>query len=277
MFKKIRRLSSLPAHPYHLVDVSPWPILKSFGLQAGAQVLVSWLSQGVNNKGVYILTILNIVVISCQWLRDIIREGMSGAHSSEVTGGIKKGFKIFQITEVLLFISFFWAFFHASLNPSIEQVFWPPLGINSIDFLSLPLLNSILLLSSGFILTWAHHVFISLPNNNNSVSNKYNTLAGKIITISLIIIFVGVQYVEYSYSEFSISDSVFGSTFFSLTGLHSLHVMAAIILLSVASYRIAQDNITSEHSIGLDVSIFYFHFTDVIWLFLYAVLYFWGG
>jgi len=146
---------------------------------------------------------------------------------------------------------------------------WPPKGVNAIDCWSLPLLNSILLLSAGFVITWAHHAFIR--------GEKGVTLVGFGISIVLIFIFIIIQYIEYSNAEFTISDSVFGSVFFALTGLHGLHVMAAIILLSVSAIRVYTDQLTSEHCVGLDVSILYFHFTDIVWLGLYLVVYYWGG
>jgi cytochrome c oxidase subunit 3 len=193
-------------HPFHLVDVSPWPILKSFGLLSGALALVSWLTLGQNSTLLYVVVFSNIVFIFYHWLKDIVREGLAGYHTQAVREGLKLGFIIFLITEVLLFASFFWAFFHSSLNPSVELAVWPPLGVNAIDCWSLPLLNSILLLSAGFIITWAHHAFLK--------GEKDNTILGKIISILLIFIFLVIQYIEYTNAEFTIADSVFGSVFF---------------------------------------------------------------
>jgi cytochrome c oxidase subunit 3 len=167
MFKR-----NYATHPYHLVDISPWPILKSFGILSGALALVSWLTLGVNSNKLYITVLKNIVFISYQWLKDVTREGLAGDHTQPVCEGLKLGFIIFLITEVLLFASFFWAFFHSSLNPSVELAKWPPLGINAIDCWGLPLLNSVLLLSSGFVITWAHHAFLK--------GDKGTTLIGKL-------------------------------------------------------------------------------------------------
>ena len=256
-------------HPFHLVDVSPWPILMSFGLLSGALSLVNWLILGNNNTFLNIIVFINILLISFLWLRDVVREGQAGYHTTVVKKGLMLGFLIFLITEVLLFASFFWAFFHFSLNPSIELVTWPPMGINAISAWSLPLLNSVLLLSAGFIITWGHHAYL--------IGNKDNTILSFIISIFLIGLFIYIQSVEYYNAEFTIADSVFGSIFFALTGLHGLHVMAAIILLSVALFRVYTDQVTTEHNLSLDVAIIYFHFTDVIWLMLYLVVYYWGG
>jgi cytochrome c oxidase subunit 3 len=208
-------------HPYHLVDVSPWPILMSFSLLSCALAIVSWLTLGVNSTLLYVLVFANLAFISYQWLKDVVREGLAGYHTEAVREGLMLGFIIFLISEVLLFVSFFWAFFHSSLNPSVELAKWPPLGVNAIDCWSLPLLNSILLLSAGFIITWAHHAFIK--------GEKTTSLVGKIISVLLIVIFIYVQFIEYTNAEFTISDSVFGSVFFILTSVHGLHVMVAIV------------------------------------------------
>lgn len=139
----------------------------------------------------------------------------------------------------------------------MELAVWPPLGINAIDCKGLPLLNTVLLLSAGFVITWAHHAFLK--------GDKSSSLLGKTISMVLIAIFLSIQAIEYTSSPFTISDSVFGSIFFAATGLHGLHVIAAIILISVSTVRIYLDHSSSEHAVGLDVSILYFHFTDLIW------------
>lgn len=262
-------MNKFNTHPFHLVDVSPWPILKSFGLLSGAQALVSWQTLGINSPLKYALVFSNVVFVQYGWLKDVVREGLAGFHTLRVREGFDTGFIIFLITEALLFFSFFWAFFHSSLNPSVEQAKWPPLGINAVDCWSQPLLNSILLLSAGFIITWGHHAFL--------IGEKDKTILGKIISIFLIGIFIFVQYVEYSNSEFTISDSVFGSIFFAITGLHSLHVIAAIVLLSVGVIRVYLDHFTTGHAVGQNTAIIYFHFTDQVWLKVYQVIYFWGG
>ncbi len=151
---------SMVTHPFHLVDISPWPILMSFGLLSGALALVSWLTLGINSNYLYFLVIFNIILIFYLWLRDVIREAKAGFHTIPVQKGLMLGFIIFLLTEILLFASFFWAFLHLSLNPAIELVQWPPIGIESISCWGLPLLNTVLLLGCGFTLTWGHHAFI---------------------------------------------------------------------------------------------------------------------
>jgi len=126
-------------HPFHLVEISPWPILMSLAILSGALALVNWLTLGKNNAFINSCVIINLVFILIAWFRDVIREGMAGFHTAKVQHGIILGFLIFLITEVLLFVSFFWAMLHSSLNPSVEIVTWPPVGINSVSYLGLPL------------------------------------------------------------------------------------------------------------------------------------------
>lgn len=168
----------------------------------------------------------------------------------------------------MLFFSLFWAYFHYSLNPSIELVYWPPLGINSVNYLGLPLLNSLLLLSGGFFCTWGHHAFIN--------NDKFNSLIGISIGIILTFFFLIVQYLEYTFNEFSINDSVYGSIFYALTGLHKLHVKFAFLFLFIAIFRIYNDSLTNEHALILDTSLIYYHLVDIVWLILYIIIYCWA-
>lgn len=265
----MKNIRTMVTHPFHLVDVSPWPILMSFGVLSGSQALVNWLTLGKNNTILNVQIAANILFVAYLWFRDIIREGQAGFHTEKVRYGLMLGFTLFMVTEILLFISFFWALFHSSLNPSVEIAVWPPLGVNAIDYMSLPLQNSILLLSGGFVATWGHHSFLQ--------GNKTNGLLGMIIAIVLTLIFVMIQAAEYSMSEFAMADSVYGSTFFALTGLHGFHVLLAAMLLIVATYRMYADQYSTEHALGLDTAQIYYHIVDVIWLALYAIVYYYFG
>ena len=264
--KKIRNYNT---HPFHLVEVSPWPILMSFALLSGAFALVDWQTIGENSMLINVIILINLFLILINWLKDVTREGLAGYHTNKVQEGILLGFIVFLITEVLLFFSFFWCYFHSALNPTVDIVTWPPLGVNSVSYLTLPLLNSVLLLSGGWVATWAHHSFI--------YGNKSNTLLGLIVAMILTFIFLGIQYIEYSTAEFTISDSVYGSSFYILTGTHMLHVIFAFLFQGVATYRIYTDSVTSEHALVLDTSLIYYHLVDVVWLVVYIVLYYWGG
>lgn len=242
------------AHPYHLVDVSPWPILMSFTLLLGAQVLVTWLTHKLTKPWYAQLTITLIVLITYQWFRDVVREAQGGFHTHRVQQGILISFLIFLTTEIMLFFSFFWAFFHSSLSPAVELgCQWPPMGLHAVNTWSLPLFGTCLLLSSGFILTLGHHALIQ--------GDKDKALLGILGSVILGALFAFAQYQEYNFAEFTIADSVFGSVFYMTTGLHFLHVVAGVLFQSISGIRLYFDNMTSEHHIGLEFAIFYWHLT----------------
>lgn len=254
-------------HPYHLVDVSPWPILLSFTLLSFAFTIVKWLHH--LNPFIYVQVAL-ILLIAYQWWRDVIREAKAGYHTKKVQKGILIGFLLFLISEVMLFASFFWAFFHSSLAPSIELgVLWPPLGINTVDTWSIPLLGSTVLVASGFILTIAHHSFLS--------GNKIEALWMTAFTVILGILFLYLQFNEYYYGEVTIADSVYGSIFYMTTGLHALHVIVGVIFLFISYIRIFFDHFTTEHHIGFEFAIYYWHLVDVVWLLVFIIYYWWGS
>jgi cytochrome c oxidase subunit 3 len=192
-------------------------------------------------------------LIAYQWFRDVVREAQGGYHTRRVQRGILISFLIFLSTEIMLFVSFFWAFLHSSLSPAVELgCQWPPAGINAVNTWSLPLFGTCLLLSSGFILTYGHHALIK--------GNKDQALLGILGSIILGALFAYAQFKEYSFAEFTIADSVFGSVFYMTTGLHFIHVVAGVFFLSVSWIRLYLDNFTSEHHLGLEFAIFYWHF-----------------
>lgn len=254
-------------HPYHLVDVSPWPLFLSLTLLSAAMSVINWLT---GESTMIQLQILLIILISYQWWRDVIRESKAGYHTIRVQRGILIGFLLFQLSEVMLFVSFFWAFFHSSLSPSIEiGCFWPPEGINAVNPWSIPLLGSTILLASGFILTLAHHSLI--------LGDKNLTLIGMFFTIVFGFFFILLQSCEYYYGEFTIADSVYGSVFYMTTGLHALHVIVGVIFLTISLIRIYLDHYTTEHHLGLEFAIYYWHLVDVVWLLVFLIYYWWGS
>lgn len=217
-----------------------------------------------------LLNVILLLLIVFQWFRDIVRESMSGHHTILVQKGILLGFLLFLVSEIMLFFSFFWSYFHSSLVPTIElALIWPPLGINAVSPWGLPLLGSIILLASGFLVTLSHHALI-LGNKNLSITHL-------ILTIILGLFFIYLQSTEYYYSEFTISDSVFGSVFYMTTGLHALHVIIGVIFLFVQLIRLMFDHFTLEHHLGYEFAIFYWHLVDIVWLFVFLTYYWWGS
>ena len=180
------------------------------------------------------------------------------------------GFLLFLLSEIMLFLSFFWAFFHASLAPSFEiGAFWPPIGINAVNVWGIPLLGSTVLLASGFVLTLAHHALI--------LGAKNLTIKSMIYTIILGFLFIFLQYNEYYYGEFTIADSIYGSVFYMTTGLHAIHVIVGVFFLFISFIRLYLDHYTTEHHIGLEFAIYYWHLVDVVWLLVFLIYYWWGS
>jgi cytochrome c oxidase subunit 3 len=263
--------SQFQAFPYHLVDPSPWPILVSFSIFSMAIGAVMYL-HGFSNGGLllnlgFILTVYGMIL----WFRDVISEGtLLGYHTKEVKNGLMIGFVLFVISEVFAFFSIFWAFFHSSLSPAIEiGGNWPPLGITPLDAFAIPLLNTFLLLSSGAFVTYGHHALIA--------GNRKGAIIGTFLTIIFAIIFTLLQYYEYSEAAFTMSDSVYGSAFYASTGLHGLHVIIGTIFISVGLFRLINYHLTDTHHQGHEAAILYWHFVDVVWLFLFVAVYYWGG
>ena len=257
------------SHPYHLVSNSVWPFFTSLSL------LILMLSAIVAfNKGPMDLVLYSIVLVAVSatfWWDEVVVEGTyQGHHTLAVQQGITLGVGLFIVSEIYFFLSIFWAFFHSSLAPTIELGgMWPPLGIEPINYLELPLLNTIILLSSGAFVTVSHHSFI---NGDREKSLRY-----LLITIILAIIFTVLQGVEYWLSPFTISDGVYGSCFFFGTGFHGIHVIIGTIFLYVGYLRLRSYQITDHHHIGYESAILYWHFVDVVWLFLYISMYWWGS
>nr|YP_009699964.1 cytochrome c oxidase subunit III [Leptaulax koreanus]QEK77357.1 cytochrome c oxidase subunit III [Leptaulax koreanus] len=256
-------------HPYHLVENSPWPILGSLGVMISMIGAINWF-HNYNNQLLFLGTSI-ILLIMFQWWRDITREGtFQGLHTLAVAKGLRWGMILFIISEIFFFISFFWAFFHSSLSPTIEiGAHWPPLTIHPFNPIQIPLLNTLILLSSGISVTWAHH---SLMENN------YNqTIQSLSITILLGIYFTLLQGYEYMEAPFTISDSIYGSTFFMATGFHGLHVMIGTTFLLICLLRVYLNHFSSTHHFGFEAAAWYWHFVDVVWLFLYISIYWWGS
>nr|YP_002791164.1 cytochrome c oxidase subunit III [Dysdercus cingulatus]ABZ02000.1 cytochrome c oxidase subunit III [Dysdercus cingulatus] len=256
-------------HPFHLVDYSPWPLTGSIGAMTMTSGMVLWFHK--NEMYLFQLGMLINLLTMYQWWRDIVREGtFQGKHTIKVVNGLKLGMILFIISEVFFFISFFWGFFHSSLSPTMELgMFWPPQGIKTFNPMGIPLLNTMILLSSGISVTWAHH---SLMNNMHSQVTKSLT-----ITVLLGILFTVLQGYEYLEANFCISDSIYGSTFFMATGFHGLHVIIGTTFLMICLIRHMKYHFSKNHHFGFEAAAWYWHFVDVVWLFLYISIYWWGS
>jgi cytochrome c oxidase subunit 3 len=263
--------SNFQDHPFHLVSPSPWPLYTSICLLN--LTTSAGLSMHNFSNAYYLFYIGLFLVVSSMsfWFRDIISEGtFLGDHTLAVQKGLNLGIILFIVSEALFFLAIFWAFFHSALTPTVELgAQWPPLGIEPVNPFELPLLNTVILLSSGATVTYAHHSLIH--------GERKGALYGSIATILLAIIFTIFQGIEYSVSSFTISDGAFGTCFFFSTGFHGLHVIIGTIFLGVALWRIFAYHLTDNHHLGFEGGILYWHFVDVVWLFLYISIYYWGS
>nr|WGL40336.1 cytochrome c oxidase subunit 3 [Tomicus piniperda] len=259
----------MKTHPFHLVDKSPWPLLGSLSTFTLLMGFIKWFH--FSNWDLLLLGIISTKLVMYQWWRDVVREGtFQGLHTMKVTKNLRLGMILFITSEVFFFFAFFWAFFHSSLTPSIELgMNWPPKGIKTFNPLEIPLLNTLILLTSGLTITWTHH---SLMENSYSQS-----LQGLLFTVLLGFYFTLLQGFEYMEAPFSISDSVYGATFFMTTGLHGLHVIVGSSFLLICLMRLYYNHFSSNHHFGFEAAAWYWHFVDVVWLFLYLSIYWWGG
>lgn len=263
--------SKFQAHPFHLVSPSPWPLYTCIALLTLTTSGVLTM-HGFSNANLFLTSAFVSVILSMSfWWRDVISEGTYlGNHTLAVQKGLNMGVALFIVSEALFFLAIFWAFFHSALSPTVELgAQWPPMGIEAINPFELPLLNTVILLSSGVTVTYAHHSLIE--------GNRKGTLYGLVATVLLAIVFTGFQGVEYNVSSFTISDGAFGTCFYFGTGFHGLHVMIGTAFLAVGLWRVLAYHLTDNHHLGFESAILYWHFVDVVWLFLFISIYYWGS
>nr|YP_010152767.1 cytochrome c oxidase subunit 3 [Aureoumbra lagunensis]QQW50415.1 cytochrome c oxidase subunit 3 [Aureoumbra lagunensis] len=258
-------------HPFHLVDPSPWPFVASIGALSVTFGAVLYMHNFKNGFEIMLLGICILIFVVSVWWRDVVREAtFEGQHTKDVQIGLRSGMLLFIVSEIMFFFAFFWAFFHSSLSPSFDigGVF-PPVGIEVLNPWEIPLLNTLILLSSGATITWSHHAIIA--------GSRKNSILGLIITVFLAILFTLLQAFEYCNAPFSISDGIYGSTFFLTTGFHGVHVFLGTCFLVVCLVRLFFHNFTREHHFGFEAAAWYWHFVDVVWLFVFVTVYWWGS
>jgi cytochrome c oxidase subunit 3 len=256
-------------HPFHLVDPSPWPLLSSFSAGAMAVGAILYM-QGM---GPWLLLIGLLFVLGCMagWWRDVIAENESKEIHNPITRiGLRYGMIFFIVSEVMFFVAFFWAFFDLSIFPraGINHQ-WPPAGIVTFNPFELPLLNTLILLLSGTTVTWAHHALLE--------GNRKGLIQGLAITVALGVVFSLLQAYEYSHAAFGFKDTAYASTFYMATGFHGFHVIVGTLFLAVCLYRAVKGQFTEKTHIGFEAAAWYWHFVDVVWLFLFVAVYWWGG
>ncbi|MFG1478140.1 cytochrome c oxidase subunit 3 [Xanthobacter sp. V4C-4] len=263
-------------HDYHMVEPSPWPIVGSVSaliLTAGAVV---WMHGGT--RLLMLAGALGVAYTMFGWWRDVIREGHQGFHTRVVVLGLRYGMILFIASEVMFFVAWFWAFFDASLftgeainfqRAEVTGGAWPPKGIETLDPWHLPLLNTLILLTSATTLTWAHHALVE----NDRDGLKWGLWS----TVGLGALFSLLQAYEYAHAHFDFAGNIYGATFFMATGFHGFHVIVGTLFLAVCLLRAYQADFTPERHFGFEAAAWYWHFVDVVWVFLFAFIYVWGS
>jgi len=251
--------------PFLAVQTSFWPILVSLILFSLLGNTVLYINMKFSFIIVLVPTFLTILV-SFLWWKDFSRERILGYHTHKLEVRLRVSILLFILSEVFFFISFFWAFYDASLSPSVELgIIWPPKGIIPLSVYSVPLLNTVILLTSGITVTWAHHALI-----NNFFYKRFISL---FFTISLGVYFLYMQYLEYSEAQFAISDGVYGRTFFIATGFHGIHVIVGTIFLTYSFFNLLSSKLLYNHHFSFEAAAWYWHFVDVVWLILFVSIY----
>jgi cytochrome c oxidase subunit 3 len=261
-----------PEHDYHLVNPSIWPLIGAasvFGMAAGG---IMWMHEQPYGGYIFFAGLLGVLFTMFSWWVDVIREANTGDHTPIVQLHLRYGMILFIASEVMFFVGWFWAFFNAALFPSgVESVggVWPPAGVHVLDPFQFPLLNTLILLCSGTTVTWAHHSLLH--------GDRQGLKMGLWLTILLGMLFTAIQAYEYIHAPFDFKNNIYGATFFMATGFHGFHVLVGTIFLMVCLLRSYQGDFTSKQHFGFEAAAWYWHFVDVVWLFLFVSIYVWGG
>ncbi|AQR60933.1 cytochrome c oxidase subunit 3 [Brevundimonas sp. LM2] len=281
-----------PKHDYHLVDPSPWPLISSMATVVMMVGAVAWMA-GVfglpeGTSWLFFAGLAGVLYAAFGWWSDVIKESRRGDHTPVVSIGLRYGMTLFIASEVMFFAAFFWMFFEMAVfneaRAHIPEIgnwadtaaawsTWPPKGVEVLDAWQLPLLNTVILLLSGTTVTWAHHAL--------QVGDRQGARLGLIITVILGAIFTTVQVIEYQhilhenlfFNEEAINSGLYGSIFFMATGFHGFHVLLGTIFLVVCLGRLLAGQLTPQKHFGFEAAAWYWHFVDVVWLFLFAFVY----
>jgi len=259
-------------HDYHLVDPDPWPIIGAFSALALFGGLVMWWNDNPYGKFVFGLGVVAVLFTMYNWWANTVREAHTGYHTPVVQLHLRYGMILFIASEVMFFLAWFWAFFDSSLFPSAVDAVghqWPPKGIEVLNPWEFPLLNTMILLCSGTTVTWAHHSLIH--------GNRDGLKLGLILTVALGLLFTSIQAWEYAHAPFAFKGNIYGATFFMATGFHGFHVIVGTIFLTVCLIRAYKGDFTPKQHFGFEAAAWYWHFVDVVWLFLFTSIYVWGG
>jgi len=293
-------------HDYHLVDPSPWPLTASIFAFIMAVGAIAWMKSagggagvlGVKGPWMFLLGFAGVSATAYMWWRDVIREAHKGDHTPVVGLHLRYGMILFIASEVMFFVAWFWAYFDHAFYPNDVKTLtnskeivgmvmrndvlggvWPPKVVDktaaegffkgTFDPWGLPLVNTLILLLSGCTVTYAHHALLH--------DNRSGLIWGLVATVVLGMIFTALQAYEYGHAAFSFKGHSYGSTFFMATGFHGAHVIIGTIFLAVCLLRALKGHFTPKQHFGFEAAAWYWHFVDVVWLFLFACIYVWGA
>ncbi len=265
-------------HDYHLVNPSPWPFYGSVAALFFVVGFLVYMKEVPGGVWVLLAGVASVIFVMFGWWRDVINESTGGDHTEVVSKGLRLGMALFITSEVLFFFAFFWAFFWGALvypDPAtVANYSWLPEGAHTVPTWDIPLLNTLILLLSGCTVTWAHHEIMEGRNDSARLPLW--------LSVGLGAIFTGFQIYEYVHTiyhpqGFQIDSQIFGSTFYMATGFHGFHVFVGTTFLAVCLYRVYQSHFKAEKHIGFEAAAWYWHFVDVVWLFLFCWVYWWGG
>lgn len=274
-------------HDYHILPPSIWPFFGSMSALVMASGGIMWMHEAMYGSLVFGLGLLGVLFTMYSWWADVIKEAHAGDHTPVVQLHLRYGMILFIASEVMFFVGWFWAWFDFSLFPkplifsegAVERVTdptliaaatqWPPKGMEVLNAFELPLLNTLILLCSGTTCTWAHHSLIH--------GNRDGLKLGLWLTIGLGVLFTSVQAYEYMHAPFPFAGLNYGAAFFMATGFHGFHVLIGTIFLIVCLVRAYKGHFTPKQHFGFEAAVWYWHFVDVVWLFLFVSIYVWGG
>jgi cytochrome c oxidase subunit III len=259
-------------HQYHILPPDIWPLVGAFSALALTGGAVMWFHGQPAGPWVILVGALGVALTMASWWANVIKEAHQGDHTPIVQLHLRYGMILFIASEVMFFVAWFWAWFNGALFPAdVEAVggVWPPEGMHVMNPFEWPLLNTMILLCSGCTVTWAHHALIH--------GDRKGLINGLWLTIGLGLIFTSVQAYEYAHAPFSFGDNIYTSAFFMATGFHGFHVIVGTIFLIVCLARAYKGHFKPQQHFGFEAAAWYWHFVDVVWLFLFLCVYVWGG
>ena len=259
-------------HDYHILPPSPWPIVGAFSALAMAVGGILWMHKADPMGIVFYVGLAAVLGTFFGWWRQVVRESHAGDHTPVVSLHLRYGMILFIASEVMFFVGWFWAWFDFALFPSTVEAVggtWPPKGVEVIDPFHLPLLNTLILLCSGTTVTYAHHALIH--------NDRKGLKVGLWATILLGLLFSSIQVYEYLHAPFPFKGLNYSAAFYMATGFHGFHVFVGTIFLAVCLARTYKGHFTPRRHFGFEAAAWYWHFVDVVWLFLFIAIYVWGS